>query len=194
MPGSTAGRSGGFERAEGLRRIARRGRRHRAGGASRWRRSRGCAMATSWSARSPIRPGRRSSSKIAGRGVRHRRLDEPCRHRGARVRPAGRGRHRHRDAQDQGRPADPRRWRPRHRDDPRSSREVPHVAVTFRNHGAAYGYKIVDVPENYQRCHPAPWHSRHIRRSSMMIALCLRNLRFALPSYSPTPSATSCWI
>ena len=39
------------------------------------------------------------------RGVRHRRLDEPRRHRGARVRPARGGRHRHRHLAHQGRPA-----------------------------------------------------------------------------------------
>ncbi len=71
--------------------------------------------------------------KIAGRGVRHRRLDEPRRHRGARVRPARRRRHRHRHLAHQGRPAHPRRRRPRRGHDP----------LVARRMGARRAYRLV---------------------------------------------------
>ena len=57
--------------------------------------------------------------KIAGGGLRHRRLDVPRGDRGARIRPAGRGRHRHATTRIKDRPARPRRRRPRRRHRPR---------------------------------------------------------------------------
>ena len=46
-------------------------------------------------------------------GLGYRRFDEPCGNRCARIWIAGRGGHRHGDAEDQGWPAHPRRWRSR---------------------------------------------------------------------------------
>ena len=85
---------GELERAEGVRGVARRGRRHRA----RREVGRRDLPAEGW--RHPRLPGDEPDlvadlPQDRRRGVGHRRLDEPCGDRRARIRPAGGGRHRH---------------------------------------------------------------------------------------------------
>ncbi len=81
-------------------------------------------------------------------GLRHRRLDEPCGHRRARVRPAGGGRHRQRHLAHQGWSAHPRRWRARYRHHPAlagrermtvNDSEVDRLVCRFGSGGPAAG-------------------------------------------------------